>query len=172
MKKVLLCGYMGVGKTTVGMQLAQSTGFEFRDLDECVERSCGVTVPEIFAVKGEIAFRKLERQQLFEQINEPQNMVLALGGGTPAYGGNHLVFERPDVAVFYLQASVGLLVERLSSAAHQRPLLAKLSEFELPEFIAKHLFERQVFYRHHTTTISVDGKNAETIAREILLHLG
>ncbi len=172
MGKILLCGYMGAGKTVVGRRLAELTGFAFRDLDDCIEAAASMRIPELFAKKGEIWFRKKEREILCEQLAPDQDLILALGGGTPAYGNNHLLFERPDVRAFYLQASIGVLATRLSAQRSHRPLIAKIPQPELEEFIGKHLFERQYFYRHHTQTIPVDDKTPDEIARDILTHLG
>lgn len=171
MRKILLCGYMGAGKTVVGRRLAALTGFAFRDLDHCIEDDTGMRIPELFKVNGEIWFRRKEREILTALLVSDKDVIIALGGGTPAYGNNHLLFEQPDVEAFYLQASIGELAGRLSQQRSHRPLIANIPELELEEFIGKHLFERQSFYRHHTQIIQVDGKNPDEIAREILTCL-
>ena|SRR5690606_3963869 len=171
MRKILLCGYMGAGKTVVGRRLAQLTGFAFHDLDDCIEEDTAMRIGELFAVKGEIWFRKKEREVLTALLASDKNEIIALGGGTPAYGNNHLLFEQPNVKAFYLQASIGELAARLSQQRSHRPLIANIPEPELEEFIGKHLFERQLFYRHHTQIIQVDGKSPDEIGSEILTYL-
>jgi shikimate kinase len=83
MSRVLLTGFMGAGKTTVGRLLAVRLGVAFFDLDEVVEETAGETISEIFDRRGEVAFRNLERSCLNELLAHDQ-VVIAAGGGTLA----------------------------------------------------------------------------------------
>jgi shikimate kinase/3-dehydroquinate synthase len=83
MSKVLLTGFMGAGKTTVGRLLAARLGVDFFDLDEVIEAVAGETISEIFGRRGEAAFRNLERSCLRELL-EQDEVVIATGGGTLA----------------------------------------------------------------------------------------
>ena len=113
MKKIILTGYMGSGKTTVASLLAEKTGLKHLDLDEIVEKKAQFTIGEIFKNKGEIYFRKLEHECLKEAIASEENWVLSLGGGTPCYYNNHELLKENGVITFYLKASVATLVFKI-----------------------------------------------------------
>jgi len=164
MKKVLLCGYMGSGKTTVGKIVADKAGIAFLDLDSVIEQESGLSVSQIFAQNGEIHFRKIEHNAFSDLMKSDQDFVLSLGGGTPAYANNHLLMNAPGAQSFYLRASIDTLFSRLASDNASRPLIARKSEEELKEHIAKNLFDRSYFYNQATHVISIDGKSAEAIA--------
>lgn len=170
MKKILLSGYMAAGKSTTGRLLAIATGFTFIDLDDHIALREGLSVPEIFAQKGEIHFRKLEHICLKELMDDNQGeFVLALGGGTPCYANNHEFLKRDDVLSIYLQVTLPELVKRLEGDRAHRPLLKKnLSGSELQEFIAMHLFERSYFYNQSKHTIRTQDKSPEAIVNEIM----
>jgi shikimate kinase len=171
--KIILLGYMGSGKTSVGKKLAKKVFASFYDLDHYIERKEGKTIADIFEKKGEIYFRKIEHQYLQEFLHEKEDYILSLGGGTPCYAGNmELILAQEGVTSIYLQANVPTLKERLSKNKKKRPLVASLDDEKLAEFIAKHLFERRNFYEQAHETIDVNGKDIETIVAEIriLLH--
>ena len=167
MKKILLCGYMGSGKTTIARLLAKASGLPYMDLDEAIEQETGKTIPEIFRTEGEIKFRKTEHDTL-KEIVEKDSFVLSLGGGTPCYAGNHLFMQREDVVSIYLKAGIGELVKRLSQQPGKRPLLEKLQNSEVEEYVAQHLFERSYYYHQAKYTIVTDGKAPEDIVNEIM----
>lgn len=89
MKKIILIGYMGCGKSTIGKLLAKSSDFEFEDLDFFIEKKLETSIETIFKTKGEIYFRKIENQYLVELLNSNEKMVLSLGGGTPCFTNNN-----------------------------------------------------------------------------------
>jgi shikimate kinase len=168
MKKVVLIGYMGSGKSVVSAMLAQKTGIEFVELDEYIEKKCGMSVADIFATKGELYFRKIEQELFLEFLqNTSQELVISTGGGTPCYYNNHELLQAEGVVSVYLKASVAALTQRLDKEKSSRPLLAHLSTEELSEFIAKHLFDRSFYYNQATFKISVDAKSVEEIVKEI-----
>ena len=158
---------MGSGKTTVGRELTNLLDFQFLDLDEYIEASEGVGIPEIFDTKGEIYFRKKEHEYLKEILEEKDDFVLSTGGGTPCYGENLDVILKGTKNVIYLKVSINGLVERLSKEKEERPLIQNISDNELPEFIGKHLFERSFFYTRAKHTIVCDNKKLEIILKEI-----
>ncbi len=170
MAVVILLGYMGSGKSTVANAIGAQTGWPVIDLDAVIEARVGQSIPTIFSEKGELYFRKQEREALQEVLMRRDSFVLATGGGTPCYYDNIEVMNQHG-HTFFLQGSVGTLAERLRSSATQRPLLNGLSEEEQSEFIAKHLFERNTFYQQAQHTLSVNGKSPETIAAEIVAKL-
>jgi shikimate kinase len=83
---IVLVGFMGAGKTTVGHLLAKRLGLPFSDSDEAIEQHAGRSIPQIFAEDGEPAFRALEHQVIAELLDGPA-LVLALGGGAPEHPG-------------------------------------------------------------------------------------
>ncbi|WP_292010260.1 shikimate kinase [Chryseobacterium sp.] len=167
---ISLIGYMGSGKTHISKILSEKINFELIDLDKEISRRNKLTIPEIFEKKGEIYFRKLEREILEEVLAAQQNIILSLGGGTPVYYNNMEIINHNSKTIF-LRTSVATLSERLSKQKEKRPLIANISDENLPEFIAKHLFERNEFYskaQHHVTT---DNREPEDIVNEIIEKL-
>jgi shikimate kinase len=170
---VVLMGYMGSGKSTIGKELATVLNYRFLDLDEYISDKENTTIPELFKTKGEIYFRRKETQYLNELINESKNLVLALGGGTPCYGENiTLLLNGLNIKLFYLKLSIPNLVERLFIERQKRPLISHLkSKEELLEFVGKHLFERVQYYNRAEFTINTDHKTQKEVLDEILLKL-
>jgi shikimate kinase len=171
--KIILLGYMGSGKTTIGIQLARKLFLNFTDLDDFIEEKEQQSIKEIFKQKGEIYFRKIEHKYLKQFINENESYVLSLGGGTPCYAGNlDLILKDKKSRSFYLRGSIPTLFKRLSENKFKRPLISDLSDDQLTEYIAKHLFERSLFYDKATHKISIDNKEIQEIVTEIriLLH--
>ncbi len=172
MRKIILVGYMAVGKTTIANLLSKKIDFKVIDLDKLIETKIGVSVDSIFKQKGEIFFRKIEHDLFKQLIRNDDNLIISTGGGTPCYANNHLLLKGENTTSVYLKASLELILERLHSEKKGRPLVETKSDEELKEFVAKHLFERSYFYNQAEFTVSVDEKNPETIANEIigLLH--
>lgn len=119
---------MGSGKTTLGRALPRrmaERGFaaaEFIDLDEAVEETAGMSVPEIFRTLGEAAFRELESRTL-QSLTRRKNVIVACGGGTPCRKENMSIMNRCGITV-WLRAGTDTLVRRLMEApSGQRPLL-------------------------------------------------
>jgi shikimate kinase len=171
--KIILLGYMGSGKTTVGIQLSKKLFLNFTDLDEFIEEKEQKSIKEIFEQKGEIYFRKIEHKYLKQFIKENESFVLSLGGGTPCYAGNlDLILNDKNNLSFYLRGSISTLFKRLSENKFKRPLINDLSDNQLTEYIAKHLFERGIFYDKATYKIAIDDKEVQEIVTEIriLLH--
>lgn len=158
---------MGSGKTHVSKILSDKINFKLFDLDKEISRRNKSTIPEIFQKRGEIYFRKLEREVLEEILATQENTILSLGGGTPVYYNNMEIINSNSTSVF-LRTSINTLVERLSKQKEKRPLIANISNEDLPEFIAKHLFERNVYYNRAQYSISTDSKTPEEILQEII----
>lgn len=167
---ISLVGYMGSGKSHISKILSDKLHFKLIDLDKEIFLRNKLTIPEIFEKKGEIYFRKLERETLEEILAGEENLVLSLGGGTPVYYNNMEIINNNSKSVF-LRASVGTLADRLSKQKEKRPLIARIPEEELPEFIAKHLFERNAFYGKAQFTVSTDHREPEDIVNEIVEKL-
>ena len=168
MRKVILIGYMAVGKTTIAKLLSEKIGLKRVDLDNLIEEKTNLSVSEIFEQKGEIYFRKIEHEIFKEIVENDENLIISTGGGTPCYANNHLLLNSKNGISIYLKASIPVIFERLKSAKTNRPLVANQSDEELLEFIAKHLFERSYFYNKATFKVSIDNKNPEIIVSEIM----
>ncbi|MDB4108603.1 shikimate kinase [bacterium] len=161
---VVLLGYMGSGKSTIGRLLAKKLEFKFLDLDEYIEQNEKVSVAELFNSKGEIYFRSIEAKAVKQLCNDSDSLVLALGGGTPCFGDTmSFLNEHSNVMTFYLKASVSELTKRLVNEKSSRPLIAHLDEEAIPEFIAKHLFERSFYYNQSKVNINTDDQSVEAI---------
>ena len=167
---ISLLGYMGSGKSHISKILSDEINYKLIDLDKEISRRQKLTIPEIFEKKSEIYFRKLEREVLEEILATRENTVLSLGGGTPAYYNNMEIINHNSKSIF-LMTSVPVLSERLSKQKEKRPLIAKIPDEDLPEFIAKHLFERNAFYSKAQFSIKTDQKTPENIIREIIEKL-
>src|SRR5690606_28313689 len=101
---IILQGYMGSGNSTVAVKLASTLHFQHIDLDQLIESHENLSVTEIFSLKGEIYFRKLESHLLNSVLSRQTNFVLALGGGTPCYGNNLDAIKNGGVSI-YLKGS-------------------------------------------------------------------
>jgi len=170
---VTLMGYMGSGKSTIGKNLATVLGYNFLDLDEYISERENSSIPDLFKSKGEIYFRKKETYYLNEILSSSDDIVLALGGGTPCYGNNlNILLNSSKVNLFYLKLSIPQLIERLFIEKDSRPLISHLNtREELTEFIGKHLFERTQYYNQAPYSISSDHKSEKDIVEEILMVL-
>jgi shikimate kinase len=171
MKKIILLGYMGCGKSTIAKLLAEKVGLPYLDLDEIIEKRENATVKNIFSEKGEIYFRKLEHDIFSDLMKNQDSFVLSLGGGTPCYANNHELLKGENVFSIYLNGSIPNLYERLINEKVNRPLIADKSEGELKEYIAKNLFDRSYYYNQAQFKVLIDGKSAKEITNEIELLL-
>jgi shikimate kinase len=166
--KIILLGYMGVGKTSLSKKLSKKTGIPCFDLDDIIEKSENSSVAAIFKDRGEVYFRKIEHRLFKDFIENKENFILSLGGGTPCYANNHLFLQNEDVISIYLKASIGNLSEKLKNNREKRPLIKDLTEDDLQEYIAKHLFDRSYYYQNSKLSVVVDGKSKKEIVKEIL----
>jgi shikimate kinase len=168
MNKIILLGYMGCGKSTVAHKLATITGISYTDLDLYIEEKYHTTIGDMFKEKGEIHFRKVEAAAFNELLQQPDKMIIGLGGGTPCYANNHEKLQLKNVASIYLKASIETLFNRLSIHKSKRPLIASMQDDELKEFIAKHLFDRSFYYNQAKHVVSVDEKTIDKTIADIL----
>jgi shikimate kinase len=153
-----LWGYMGAGKTKLGKKLASALELRFADLDAFIAEKSGLSPSEWIDTRGELAFRKAERMHLIE-LMENFDGILACGGGTPCYYDNaRLMLE--GARCVYLSAPPAYLASRLRGEQNKRPLIRDLSESDLTEFIAKHLFERRPFYEQAHRSLRIDSMSA------------
>ncbi|MEE4330477.1 MAG: shikimate kinase [Wenzhouxiangella sp.] len=118
--RIFLIGPMGSGKTTVGRFLARRLGLEFRDLDQEIERRCGVEVSTIFDIEGEAGFRKREHVML-EELTRADSLLLATGGGSILRADNRALLRERGLVV-WLRTRVDQQIRRLEKD-QRRPLL-------------------------------------------------
>lgn len=168
--KIILCGYMGAGKSLIGKNLAKTLPFHFVDLDDEIAKDQNLNISEIFAQKGEIFFRKTEAKVLREILKSEKNSVVALGGGTPCYGQNLQAMKKcPEAILIYLKMDIQSLTDRLFKQRNCRPLIKALENREkLEDFIRKHLFERQYYYLQSDYTIDCSSASPEESLEAIL----
>ena len=144
MRRIILVGYMGSGKTTVGKALSKETGMMFYDLDWYIESRMRKSVSQIFAERGEEGFRKIEYNMLHE-VAEFEDVIISCGGGTPCFFDN-MDYLNQQGDVIYLKATPETLYKHLLMAKVERPLLKGKSAEELIAYITEHLKERSPFY--------------------------
>lgn len=166
MTRIILVGYMGSGKTTVGRQLAMSLGVSFYDLDWYIEMRFHRTVAQIFAERGEEGFREIERNMLHE-VAEFEDVVLSCGGGTPCFFDNMAYLNEMGETV-YLKASPDVLAAHLKMGKVERPLIKGKSEEELLDYIRQSLQTREPFYEKAKHILDVNLlDNYEKIATSV-----
>ena len=165
---LVLLGYMGSGKSTIGKEMAERLNCPFYDLDDLIEDELECSISEIFETKGAIFFRKKESELLQKTIENNDNIILALGGGTPCYADNmQFLKQHPRTITIYLKWSLSSLVNRLQNEKEHRPLIQNLDNAELEEFIGKHLFERNFYYNQADHSIDCESKTINQIINEI-----
>jgi shikimate kinase len=163
---VTLTGFMGVGKSRIGRELARELMLHFIDLDGYIERETGLSIPDIFRHLGEPTFRGLETEAVTELVQK-DFLVLSLGGGTFVNAENRqkLLDRGPVVALW---ASPETIYERVSRRPGQRPILALENPLQR---IRDLLAERQHLYQQATLQVSTDGRKIGDVVEEIIERL-
>ncbi|MFT4534953.1 MAG: shikimate kinase [Saprospiraceae bacterium] len=141
---IVLVGFMGSGKTTVGKLLADALHMEFIDLDSYIEKDQNRTIAEIFAGKGEAYFREVESIALNEILKLSNKVVVSTGGGAPCHLDSMDIIKLHSLSV-YLKIGSRRLAERLKNDT-ERPLLQNKTEKELLSFVKRTLREREKYY--------------------------
>ncbi len=158
---VVLVGFMGSGKSSVGRVLARRFGAPFVDVDERIERTAGCRIRDLFEREGEPAFRERENTTLRDVLSV-KGCVVATGGGAFADEENRGLL-RSYAPVVYLEAAVETLLERLAGDLG-RPLLRGADR---EETIRKLLSRRVIGYRTADATVRTDGRTVEEVAGEV-----
>ena len=159
MKRIIIIGYMGSGKTTVGHALSQELGLPFYDLDWYIETRMHRTVKQIFDEKGEEGFRKIEHNLLHE-VAEFEGVIISCGGGTPCFFDNIDYINRQGETV-YLKCTTDVLYKHLKMGKTVRPLLLNKTPDEVKTFIEAQLRQREPFYakaKHIVDVSLMDNK--------------
>jgi shikimate kinase len=151
-RRLVLTGFMGAGKSTVGRLLASRIGWTFLDLDTHLENRNGATVPQLFERHGEARFRRLESSALVSALTG-SSTVLALGGGTPEDLTNRLLLEQtPGTFTIFLDAPFPTLYDRCMLQDVTRPVLADPAAAELRFAHRRPLYSRLARLTVDTTT--------------------
>ncbi len=158
---VILIGFMGSGKSTIGKQLAKDLDMTFLDMDTIIQRNVDMTIHEIFTQKGESFFRNEERE-LSEKISSLKNLIVATGGGIVLQPENMEWLSKTGV-IFYIKCDFDTIVQRIK-AQKNRPLFSS----NLEQF--KDLFHsREHLYKKYTNQIvDVNKKSVKTLVDEIM----
>ena len=154
MVRIIIIGYMGAGKTTVGKALSRELGIPFYDLDWYIESRMRKTVPQIFAQKGEEGFRIIEHNMLHE-VAEFEDVIISCGGGTPCFFDN-MKYLNSQGETIYLKATPEVLHKHLRMGKTIRPLLLDKSPEEMLLFIREQLQHREPFYLKARHTLDVN----------------
>jgi len=163
---VVLVGFMGSGKSSVGRELARRFGAPFVDVDERIASAAGCTIRDLFAREGEPAFREREKAALREVLSV-EGSVIATGGGAFADGENRALL-RSYAPVVYLEAAVETLLERLAGDLG-RPLLRGGEREE----VVRELLSRRVHgYRTADVAVRTDGRTVEEVAGQVAEWIG
>lgn len=163
MKHIILIGFMGAGKTTVGKKLAKKLDVKFVDTDQLIEARTEKKISQIFQEQGEAYFRSLETQTLRELLKEPEQMVVAVGGGLPMQPENQPLLKELGTVIF-LEAGVDALMKRLKNDT-TRP---KLQGGDLRERITTLMAERKETYlRVADFCVSTENRGFQGILEEI-----
>jgi shikimate kinase len=165
---IILVGFMGAGKTTVGRELAFMLGWSFQDLDDRIQAREGRSIEEIFRTSGEEEFRRCENLALRELLSEStaRSCVVALGGGAFAQEQNAALVHESNFPSVFLDAPVDELFRRCQQQNINRPLNHSESQF-------RDLYEsRQPQYMTATVRIETNDKSVSDVAREVARSLG
>lgn len=163
MKNVFLIGFMGSGKSTIASCLAEKYGMEIIEMDQLIVERDGMSIPDIFAQKGETYFRDAETNLLLE-IQSEQNKVVSCGGGVALREENVQSMKRSG-QIFLLNAKAETILERVKDNDN-RPLLDGNKNVQ---FISELMEKRRSKYEGAADfVIQTDGKTAETICKEII----
>jgi shikimate kinase len=162
-RTIILVGFMGAGKTSVGKELASLLGWPFEDLDDRIQARERRTIEEIFRDSGEVEFRRCEHMALRELLSESESdsRVIALGGGAFAQTENASLLQDRRIPSVFLDASVEELFRRCQRQGLKRPLHQDETHF-------RNLYEmRRPLYMAATCRVETGGKAVAEIAAEI-----
>jgi len=160
--RIVLTGFMGSGKTTVGPLVAASLGWKFIDADDVIEADAGVPIAEIFTRHGEAAFREQERATI-AKLAATDNLVLALGGGAiETEATRDLLLKTPGTILIHLEVELKTTLTRCGGTEHTRPILADQAN------LANRYHRRLPLYRTAHISIPVDDLTPKQVAQAVL----
>ncbi len=161
-RRIVLTGFMGSGKTTVGPLVARRLGWSFVDVDDVIAAEAGCTIPELFRREGEGAFRERERATI-ARLAGGDTLVLALGGGAIEDDGTRtLLHTAPDTLTVHLEVELATTLARCGGTEHLRPVLA-----DQPNLAGRYA-RRLPLYRTAHVSIAVDALTPEEVAEAVV----
>jgi shikimate kinase len=162
LRRIVLTGFMGSGKTTVGPLVAARLGWSFVDVDDVIEAEAGVTIAEIFARHGEAVFRKQEHETI-ARLAAGDALVLALGGGAIEHAATRtLLLTTPGTLLVHLEVELATTLKRCQGTEQTRPILADQANLESR-------YQRRVpLYRMAHLSIPVDALTPDEAVEAIL----
>jgi shikimate kinase len=164
-RQIVLTGFMGSGKSTVGPLLAARLGWQFVDADNAIAAEAKMSIPEIFARHGETAFRLREHEAIASLI-ATDSLVLALGGGAiETIATRDLLLANPGTLLIHLEASLETSLARCAGTEATRPVLADAAN------LRSRYEKRLPLYRAAHHSIPVDTLTPEEVVQAILARL-
>jgi len=161
-RRIVLTGFMGSGKTTVGPLLAARLGWSFVDVDDVIEAEAGIPITKLFARHGEAAFRAREHATI-ARLAEADSLVLALGGGAIETDATRtLLLATPGTLLIHLEVELATTLARCRGTEHTRPILADQAN------LASRYQRRLPLYRAAHVSIPVDELTPEEAVEAIL----
>jgi shikimate kinase len=161
-RRIVLTGFMGSGKTTVGPLVAARLGWSFVDVDDVIEAEAGAAIAEIFARYGEEAFREREHAAI-ASLASADALVLALGGGAIEHAATRaLLLAASETLLVHLEVELATTLKRCGGTEQSRPVLA-----DQPNLAAR--YERRLpLYRMAHVSIAVDSLTPDEVVEAIL----
>lgn len=164
MKNIILCGFMGCGKSTIGKILSEKTKRPFIDMDRYIEKKTNMTVSEIFEKYGEKKFREIESGVCFE-LSQKRGIIIASGGGTLTFQKNIDILNKTGRIVF-IDVKYEILCERLRHDT-KRPLL----QVENRDEKIRELLDKRTPVYKGASSVYVDGNFASGYVADIILSI-
>lgn len=167
--RIILIGFMGVGKTTIGKIIAKKLKLNFVDMDNYIEKREGKSISKIFEEYGEQHFRELESESLKDLIKS-DNIVISTGGGIVTTKENSDILKKEKIVIF-LDANTQTILNNLYKEIDKRPLLSNSNNVE--STISNLLNERYEKYNSICDIkIDINEKNIEEVVSQILVNIG
>ena len=166
--RIVLVGYMGSGKSTVGKKLASKLRFSFYDTDQIIEEQYKISIYNFFEKYEEDVFRKIEYDVL-KNILIHNNAVISTGGGTPCFRNNMDIINKNSYSV-YIKMHIDSIETRLINSKKSRPLLKDISQTNLKAFIEKQLLEREKYYNQANLIIKGEKLDINYLIESLKNH--
>jgi shikimate kinase len=161
-RRIVLTGFMGSGKSTVGPLLADRLGWSFLDVDDVIEAEAGITIAELFSRHGEGQFREREHATI-ARLAAGDGLVLALGGGAIEKAETRdLLLSAPGTLLVHLEVELATTLARCAGTEHVRPILADQAN------LANRYSRRLPLYRSAHVSIRVDALTPDEAVDAIL----